>query len=133
MEIHGCEKPIIFGLSKEIYCITHLNVTQIEWFREGANNRPLEKSYGNQQLTMTLDTKRARLNGAIFTCRVTDVEGKQYEESVSIRVKGEWYNISLYGVLVRYLERETCTHLGTSTGKLDRCNFASAGPDVVSR
>ena len=89
MQIHGYEKPIIFGLSKEIYCITHLNVTQIEWFREGANNRPLEQSYDNQQLTITLDTKRARLNGAIFTCRVTDVEGKQYEESVSIRVKGE--------------------------------------------
>ena len=102
MEIHGYEKAITFGQSKEIYCITHLNVTQIEWFRVGADDRPLEKAYGNQQLTMTVDTKRARLNGAIFTCRVTDVEGNQYEESVSIRVKGEWYNINIspYGVLL---------------------------------
>ena len=105
MEIHGCKKPIIFGLSKEIYCITRLNVTQIEWFREGANNRPLEKSYGNQKLTMTVDTKRARLNGAMFMCRVTDVEGKQYEESVSIRVKGEWYNKAIIRVYYfRYQE-----------------------------
>ena len=99
MEIYGYEKPIIFGLSKKIYCITHLNATQIEWFRVGAYDEPLDKSY-NQQLTLTVDTKRVRLNGAKFMCRVTDEEGKQYEESVSIRVKGEWYNISLYGVLL---------------------------------
>ena len=97
MEIYGHEKPIIFGLSKKIYCSTHLNATQIEWFRVRAYDELLEKSY-NQQLTLTVDTKHARLNGAKFKCRVTDVEGKQYENSISIRVKGEWYNISPYMV-----------------------------------
>ena len=106
MEIHGYEKAITFGQSKEIYCITHLNVTHIEWFRVGADDRPLEKSCGNQQLTMTVDTKRARLNGAIFTCRVTDVEGNQYEESVSIRVKGEWYDINIWCFTFRCMEKK---------------------------
>ena len=47
----------------------------------------LEKSY-NQHLTLTIDAKTTGLNGAMFTCRVTDVEGKKYEETVTIRVKG---------------------------------------------
>ena len=97
MEIYGYEKPIIFGQSKKIYCITHLNATQIEWFRVRAYDELLEKSY-NQQLTLTVDTKRERLNGAKFTCRVTDVEGKQYEESVSIRVKGEYIFLQCFSL-----------------------------------
>ena len=47
----------------------------------------LEKSY-NQHLTLTIDAETTGLNGAMFTCRVTDVEGKKYEETVTIRVKG---------------------------------------------
>ena len=48
---------------------------------------PLEISYG-QHLILTIDAKTTGLNGAMFTCRVTDVEGDQYEESVTITVKG---------------------------------------------
>ena len=91
VEIHGHEETIFVGLVGEIYCSTHLNVTQIEWFHVGVNDSlSQEKSYGSQNLVLTINATDTELNGAIFTCRVTVVEGKQYEESVSIRVKGDF-------------------------------------------
>ena len=86
MEIHGHNKPILVGLVGEIYCSTHLNFTQIEWFLVGVD-LPKEKAY-TQNLMLTI-RGIIGLNGAIFKCRVTDVEGKQYEESVTIKVKGK--------------------------------------------
>ena len=87
VEIRGHEKPIIVGLTGDINCSTHLNSTTMEWFLVGVDDS-LEKSY-NQHLTLTIDAKSTGLNGTMFTCRVTDVEGKKYEQSVTIRVKGE--------------------------------------------
>ena len=72
MEIHGHEKPIIVGLTVNINCSTHLNLTSMEWFLVGVDDS-LEKSY-NQHLTLTIDAKTTGLNGAMFTCRVTDME-----------------------------------------------------------
>ena len=86
VEISGHEKPIIVGLMGDINCSTHLNSTSMEWFLVGVDDS-LEKSY-NHHLTLTIDAKTAGLNGAMFTCRVTDVEGNKYEESVTITVKG---------------------------------------------
>ena len=86
MEIRGHEKQLIVGLIWDINCSTHLNSTSMEWFLVGFDDS-LEKSY-NQHLTLTIDAKTSGLNGAMFTCRVTDVEGKKYEESVTVRVKG---------------------------------------------
>ena len=90
VEIHGHEETIFVGLVGEIYCSTHLNVTQIEWFHVGVNDSLREKSYGSKNLVLTINATNTELNSAIFTCRVTDMEWKQYEESVSIRVKGDF-------------------------------------------
>ena len=91
MEIHGHEETIFVGLVGEIYCSTHLNVTQIEWFHVRVNDSlSQEKSYGSQNLVLTINASSTVLNGAMFMCRVTDVEGKQYEESVFIRIKGDF-------------------------------------------
>ena len=90
MEIRGHEETIFVGLVGEIYCSTHLNVTQIEWFHVGVNDSLREKSYGSKNLVLTINATNTELNSAIFTCRVTDMEWKQYEESVSIRVKGDF-------------------------------------------
>ena len=90
MEIHGHEETIFVGLVGEIYCSTHLNVTQIEWFHVGVNESLREKSYGSQNLVLMINASSAELNSTIFTCRVAVVEGKPYEESVSIRVKGDF-------------------------------------------
>ena len=86
--MRGHEETIIVSLMIKIYCFTHLNTTQMELFGVGVN-LPQAKSHGKQNLTVMINASSTALSGAIFTCRVTDVEGKQYEESVSIRVKGE--------------------------------------------
>ena len=86
VEIRGHEKPIIVGVTVNINCSTHLNATSMEWFLVGVDDS-LEKSY-DQHLTLTIDAKTTGLNGAMFTCRVTDMEGNKYEESVTVRVKG---------------------------------------------
>ena len=86
VEIRGHEKPFIVGLMRDINCSTNLNSTSMEWFLVGVDDS-LEKSY-NQHLTLTIDAKTTGLNGAMFTCRVTDMEGNKYEESVTVRVKG---------------------------------------------
>ena len=91
MEIRGHEEAIIVDVVREIYCSTHLNVTQIEWFHVRVNDSlSQEKSYGIQNLVLTINASNTELNGAKFMCRVTDVEGKKYEESVIIRVKGDF-------------------------------------------
>ena len=86
VEIRGHEKLFIVGLMGDINCSTILNSTSMVWLLVGVDEC-LEKSY-NQHLTLTIDVKTTGLNGAMFTCRVTSVEGNKYEESVTIRVKG---------------------------------------------
>ena len=93
VEIHGHEKPIVVGLTEDIHCSTYLNATEMEWFLVGVDE-PLEKSYG-RHLTLTIDAKTTSLNGAMFTCRVTDVDGDQYEQSVTITVKGLFFKLAL--------------------------------------
>ena len=88
VEIRGHEETIIVGLMIKIYCFTHLNATRMEFFHVGVN-LPQAKSHGKQNLTLMVNANSTVLNGARFMCRVTDVEWKQYEESVSIRVKGD--------------------------------------------
>ena len=91
VEIRGHEETIIVDLAHEIYCSTHLNVTQIEWFHIGVNDSlSQEKSYDSQNLVLTINASNTELNGAMFMCRVTDVEGNKYEEGVTIRVKGDF-------------------------------------------
>ena len=62
----------------------------MEWFLVGVEDKPVDADLDEQQLTLTIDAQTTGLNGAMFTCRVTDVEGKQYEEGVTIRVKGDF-------------------------------------------
>ena len=90
VEVHGHDKTIIVGLEDKIYCSTHLNATRMEWFLVGVDDKPVEADLDEQQLTLTIDAQTTGLNGAMFTCRVTDVEGKQYEETVTITVKGKF-------------------------------------------
>ena len=90
MEVHGHDKVIIVGLEGKIYCTTHLNATRMEWFLVGVDDKPVEADLDEQQLTLTIDAETDGLNDAMFTCRVTDVEGRQFEESVTLTVKGKF-------------------------------------------
>ena len=68
----------------------------MEWFLVGVENKPVDADLDEQELTLTIDAQTTGLNGAMFTCRVTDVEGKQYEETVTIRVKSKFISLSNY-------------------------------------
>ena len=70
----------------------------MEWFLVGVDDKPVEADLDEQQLTLTIDAETAGLNDAMFTCRVTDVEGRQFEESVTLTVKGKIFTWS-YTVL----------------------------------
>ena len=95
VEIRGHKEAIIVDVVHELYCSTRLNVTQIEWFHVGVNDSlSQEKSYGSQNLVLMINASNTGLNGAMFTCRVTNVEGNQYEESVTITVKGDFVFLS---------------------------------------
>ena len=96
MEVHGHEKAIIVGLEEKIYCSTHLNATRMEWFLVGVDDKPVDADLDEQQLTLRIDASSTGLNGAMFKCRVTDVEGKQYEETVTITVKSKFISLSSY-------------------------------------
>ena len=76
----------------------------MEWFLVGVENKPVDADLDEQELTLTIDAQTTGLNGAMFTCRVTDVEGKQYEETVTIRVKSKFISLSNYnsGVIYSY-------------------------------
>ena len=63
----------------------------MEWFLVGVDSKPVEADLDEQQLVLTIDAKNLALNGDMFTCRVTDVEGNQYEETVTTRVKSKLY------------------------------------------
>ena len=59
---------------------------------------PVERSEdGEQSLILTLNPDTTGLNGATFTCKVTTADsGKVFEESVTIKVKGEPIYIYIY-------------------------------------
>ena len=81
---------MIVGLQRDINCTTFLDVTMMEWVLVGIEE-PVERSEDRKQsLILTLNPDTTALNGATFICRVTTADsGKNFEESVTIKVKGE--------------------------------------------
>ena len=51
-----------------------------------------EREDAGQSLTLLLQPESVALNGANFTCRVTTINGKKFEKSVTVQVKGELGN-----------------------------------------
>ena len=91
MEITGYERPFIVGLAGVITCTTTLNVTKMEWFLVGVDDFVEEQNSGNDTLYLPLDPKTTGLDGAMFTCKVTTMSGREYNETITIHVKGNMY------------------------------------------
>lgn len=87
MEISGHETPVIVGLSGNINCSTHLNVSKLEWYIKGFDD-PVESATGVSSLLLTLNPEGTSLNGTSVICKATVASGKVYEETVVIMVKG---------------------------------------------
>ena len=87
MEISGHENSVIVGLSGNINCSTHLNVSQLEWYIKGFDD-PVESATGVNSLPLTLNPEGTALNGTSVICKATTTGGKVYEQTVVILVKG---------------------------------------------
>ena len=92
IEIVGHESPIIVGLSRIINCSTILNASKIEWVLMGLGSGDSVELSGDggifQELSLT--SVAIELNGARFTCRVTTVNNRVLEETVTVEVKGKY-------------------------------------------
>jgi len=77
--------PLTVGDTVSIVCSTDLDVTTIEWIRDGAT---VDNS-SNQSLTLVLDPVSADHHNTQYTCRVTSPYSVQ-EETVNITVQSKW-------------------------------------------
>ena len=89
MEIYGHETPVLVGLSRDITCTSHLNVTKMEWILVVVAETVEEREDGGQSLTLPLRPTNTGLDGTRFTCRVTTATGKVFEKTVTIHIKGK--------------------------------------------
>ena len=89
LEVSGHESPVIVGLTRSVICSTHLEVMKMEWLLVGVAE-PMEQSEdGGQNLTLPINPTDTGLDGTKFTCKLTTVTGKVFEETVTIEVKGQ--------------------------------------------
>ncbi len=71
VEVSGHETPVLVGLSRNITCTAHVNVTRMEWMQEGVI-QPIDRNEdGAKSLTLHLNPTDTRLNGSQFTCRIS--------------------------------------------------------------
>ena len=84
----GYESPLMVGVSREIICSTHLEVTKMEWLLVGVVEPVEQREDGGQNLTLVLNPTDTELDGANYTCRVTTETGEILEETITIEVKG---------------------------------------------
>ena len=79
---------LMVGVSREIICSTHLEVTKMEWLLVGVVEPVEQREDGGQNLTLVLNPTDTELDGANYTCRVTTETGEILEETITIEVKG---------------------------------------------
>ena len=84
--------PLTVGDTVSIVCSTDLDVTTIEWIRDGVsdiatNNATVDNS-SSQSLTLVLDPVSNDHHNIQYTCRVTTPYGVQ-EETQNITVQRE--------------------------------------------
>ena len=87
----GHESAILVGLSVNINCSTHLQVTRLEWLQVGVADPVEEREDGGQLLVLPLSPNTTELNGTMFVCRVTSISGYSYEKTITVTVKGKMY------------------------------------------
>lgn len=85
----GHETPVLVGLSRDITCTSHLNVTKIEWILVGVAETVERREDGEQSLILPLNPTSTGLDGTRFICRVTTAKGKKFEKTITVHVKGK--------------------------------------------
>ena len=82
MQISSINMPLPYGSTASIVCSTDLDVTTIEWIRDGVT----VDTSRSQSLTLVLDPVSADYHNTQYTCRVTSPHGVQ-EKTVDITVQ----------------------------------------------
>ena len=88
--VTGHETLLLVGLSRNITCTTHLNVTKMEWIVVGLPGLAEKREDGGKSIILPLKPTSTGLDEAKFTCRVTTVKGKTFEKTITTRVQGEY-------------------------------------------
>lgn len=60
----------------------------MEWFLAALGAFPVESATNTNSLVLSPDSVVIGLDGTVFTCRVTAVNGSLYEEHITLEVKG---------------------------------------------
>lgn len=84
----GHDSPVLVGLSRNINCSTHLEVTRMEWILAGVTEPVEEREDGGQSLLLPLNPMNTELDGTKFICKVTTVRGNSFQKTISVKVKG---------------------------------------------
>ena len=102
IQVSSINMPLPYGSTVSIVCSTDLDVTTIEWIRDGVTVDTLATSSvtvdtlatsnvtvdnsSNQSLTLVLDPVSADYHNTQYTCRVTSPHGVQ-EKTMDITVQ----------------------------------------------
>ena len=82
IQVSSINMPLSYGSTVSIVCSTDLDVTTIEWIRDGVT----VDTSSSQSLTLVLDPVSADYHNTQYTCRVTSPHGVQ-EKTVDITVQ----------------------------------------------
>ena len=96
MEVRGHEDPVFVGTSRNITCTTTLSVMRMEWLLLGVREAIEEREDGGRSLTLPLNPNNTRLNGTKFTCRITIFGRKNIEITITVKIRGEMYNLYIW-------------------------------------
>ena len=88
VEVSGHEDPVFVGTYRNITCSTRLSVRRIEWLLSGVGEAIEEREDRGKSLTLPLNPNNTRLNGAMFTCRITTVGGRTIEKTITAEIRG---------------------------------------------
>ena len=94
--MRGHETPVSVSIPKSLECSTHLEVANMEWLLVGVAEPLKLREDGGQNLTLQINPLETELDGVEFTCKITTVRGKVFEETITVNVKGQcsWHNFN---------------------------------------
>ena len=98
LNITGNERPLIIGLSRDVYCTWNgeSNATMMEWIFVGLEAVAIETVTGAQTIVLTLDPGNNGLDGAMFTCRATLFDRREVQSSITLTVEGMRLSVYSY-------------------------------------
>ena len=81
---------MIIGLPRDITCTWSGDVagTTLEWFLVGLDAIPIETETNTTSIVLSPDPNNSGLDGSMFTCKATLADGREFEKTVTLEVKG---------------------------------------------